>query len=94
MLVMLLLCSTNTQSFVHNKSSSTSQIIKGKSSDLQRLLRYLSGMVISMFKVASGGRAGWWACPSFPDCDGLSGVFPVIFVLYLNHLLFEALSLT
>ena len=31
----------NTQSFIHDKSSSTSQLIKGKSSGLQKLLRYL-----------------------------------------------------
>ena len=45
----------DTQFFVHNKSSSTSQLIKGKSSDLKNLLRYLSGMVVSLFQGCIGG---------------------------------------
>ena len=56
--VMLLLCSTNIQAFVHYKSSSTSQLLKGKSRDLQKLLRYLSGIMTSTFKVGTGGGRG------------------------------------
>ena len=78
----VLLCSHNIQSFAHNKSSSTFQLLKGKSSDFQKLLGYLSGIVTSMFKVGTGGCAGQLASPSFPGCAGLASVFPVIFVLY------------
>ena len=54
--VILLFCSINTQSFVHYKLSSISQFINGKSGDFQKLLRYLSGIVTSAFKVGTGGR--------------------------------------
>ena len=60
---MLLLCSTNTQSFAHDKSSSTSQLIKGKLSDLQKLLRYLNEIVTSMFNVGTCGCAGQLTSP-------------------------------
>ena len=43
--------------------------------DLQKLLKYLSGIVTSAFKVSTGG---WFACPSFP---GPFGLFSTIFVL-------------
>ena len=86
--VMLLFCSINTQSFVHDKPSSFSQFINDKSRDLQKLLRYLSGIVNSMCKVGTGGQ---FASPPF---RGLSGVFPTIFVLYSNDLPSEALSST
>ena len=83
--VMLLLCSSNIQSFVHYKSSSTSQLLKGKSRDLQKLIRYLSGIMASTFKVGTGGgRGGWLASPSLSDYAGLSSVFPVILLLYVN----------
>ena len=62
------------QTFVHDKSSSISQLINGKSRSLQKILRYLSGKVTSTFKVGTGGQ---FASPSFP---GVSGVFPM-FVL-------------
>ena len=42
----------------------------------------------STFKVGTGGR---FASPSFP---GLFGIFPTIFVLYLNGLSSEALPST
>ena len=84
--VMLLFSSINTQSFVRDKSSSISQFINSKSIDLQKLLRYLSGIVTSTFKADTGGR---FVSLSFP---GLSGVVPSIFVLYSNHLASEALS--
>ena len=46
--VMLLLCSINRKSFIHDKSSSTSQLLKDNLNDLQKLLRYLSGIVFDM----------------------------------------------
>ena len=73
--IMLLFCSINTQYFAHDKSSYISQFINSKSRDLQKLLRYLSGIVTSTFKIGTGGR---FASLSIP---GLSGVFPTIFVL-------------
>ena len=91
---MLLLCYTNTQSFVHNKSSSTSQLIKGILSDLRKLPRYLSRIETSTSKVGAGGRAAWLVSPTFPACAGLSFVLTVIFVSHLNDLLSEGLSLT
>ena len=42
----------------------------------------------STFKVGTAGRS---ASPSFPSC---AGVFPTIFVLYLNYLPSEPLSST
>ena len=63
---MLLLCSINTQSFVHDKSSSTSQFIKDKSKDLQKLIRYLSRINNSTFKEDTSGCAGWSVSPGFP----------------------------
>ena len=51
-------------SFFHDKLSSPSQFIKGKSTDLQKLLRYLSGIVISTFKVGTGSSGG---------CEGQGG---------------------
>ena len=65
--VALLRCSINTQSFVQDKSSSTSQFIKVKSRDLKKLLQYLSGIVTSTFKNSTGGCAGQSASPGFPD---------------------------
>ena len=55
---MLSWCSINTQFFVHDKSSSISQFISGKSRNLQRVLRYLSGIVTSAFKAGTGGCGG------------------------------------
>ena len=73
--VMLLFCCVNTQLFFYDKSSSISQFINDKSKNLQKLLRYLNGIVTSTFTVSTGGRC---ASPLFP---GHSGVFPNIFVL-------------
>ena len=78
---MLLGCYINTQSFVHDKSSSISQFIHGKSRDLQKLLQYLSGIVTSTFKAGTGGCGGQFAHPPFPGHAGLCVVFPTIFVL-------------
>ena len=72
---MLLFCSIRTQSFVYDKPSSVSQFIADKSKYFQKLLRYLSEIVNSTFKVGTGGP---FASPSFP---GLSGGFTTIFVL-------------
>ena len=49
-------------------SSLTSQLIKGTSRVLQKLLKYFSGTIISTF----------FSLPA-------AGVFPVIFILDLNH---------
>ena len=70
----------------NNKSSSISQFVNGKSRNLQKLLRCLSGIVTSTFKVGTVGCPGRFTSPGFPGRDGLSGVFPTIFVLYLNDL--------
>ena len=98
--VMLLWCSDNTQSFVHGKSSFISEFISGKSRNPQKLLRYLSGIVTSTFKDGTGDCGGYTAWVSSGFCGGcggrlgIYGVFPTIFVLYLNDLLSEALSST
>ena len=70
-----------------DKSSSISQFINGKSRSIQKLLRYLSGIVTSTFTVGTAGR---FASPSFSGC---ASVFPTVSVLYLNDLSSEALSL-
>ena len=44
-----------TQSFVHDQLSPFLQFINGKSRDLQKLLRCLSGIVTSTFKVGTDG---------------------------------------
>ena len=54
----VLLFSSNTESFVQDKSSSTWQIIKVKSSGLQKLIRFLSGIATSTFNVDTGSCAG------------------------------------
>ena len=94
----MLLYSINTQSFNHDKSSSASQFINVKSTNLQKLLRYLSRILTSTFKVGTAGCGGHcvWVpsgfCGSHGCRSGLFGVFPTIFVLYLNDLPSEALS--
>lgn len=74
--------STNKQAFVHYPSNSTSQLIKGKSSDLQKLIRCSSGKVTSVFKVGYGGRDSWsrssWETGAR---GGITIAFPYIFVL-------------
>ena len=74
--------SANTQIFVHDKSNYTSKLIKGKLSNLQILLKYLTGTVTSVFK----GGAG--ACGSrFPPSGGTgshgchTSAFPVIILI-------------
>ena len=70
------------QSSVHGKSSFTSQFIKAKSRDVQKLLRHLSGTVTFTFKNDADGCAGWSACPEFWSCGNLFGDSPTISVLY------------
>ena len=86
--------SINTKSFVHGKSNSTSQLIKSKSSVLQKLIRYFRGITISTFKVGTRGGGGQSACPGIPGCEAQAGVFSVIPVLYLSDLSFKASSST
>ena len=50
--------SNNTQCSVHDQSSSISLFLSGKSRNLQKLLRYLSGIVTSTFKAGTGGCGG------------------------------------
>ena len=88
---MLLWCSDNTQSFVHDESGSISQFINGKSRDLQKILRYLDGIANSTFKAGTGGcggcgGGGGWdsfrfggGCCGCSGRGGISGVFPTIF---------------
>ena len=90
--LVMLWCCVNTQSFVHNKLSSISQFINGKSRDLEKLLRYFSGIVTSTLKGGTGVSSDRSASPpSFPGRAGRCGVFPTIFVLYSNDLPSEAL---
>ena len=60
----------------------SSQFAKGISKNLQKLLRYLKGIVTSTFKVGTGGRAGWSASPEFSGCGSLSGAF-LLFLFYM-----------
>ena len=53
----------NTQSFFHVKSSSVSYFINGKSRNLEKVLRYLSGIVTSIFKVGTVACNGRSASP-------------------------------
>ena len=80
---MLLFCPINTHFLTHDKSSSISQFINGKSRKRQKLLRYLSGIVTSTFKVDTFGCGGQSASPSFPDCSGLL-VFSYSFLFYIK----------
>ena len=89
----LLLCSVNMQSSAHNKSSTISQFIKGKSRDFQKFLLYFRVIVTSKFKDGTGGCAGKSPSPEFPGCGGISGFSPTIF-FYSNDLPSEVLLLT
>ena len=73
--VMLLFCPIKTQSFVHYKSSSNSQFINIKSRNLQKLLRYLSGIVTSTYNVGTSGRL------AYPLFSGLLLYF-LLFLFY------------
>ena len=74
----MLLCSTNTQSFVHNKKNPIPQILKVESRNLQKVLKYLSGIVTSTFKIGTSGR---FESSSIP---GHAVVFPTTLLLHLN----------
>ena len=76
--VMLLSCTTKLYSFVHDKSSPTSLFIKGKSRDLLKMLRYLSGIVTCTFKNDTDGCPGWSVCPEFWSCGNLSHLSAVL----------------
>ena len=65
-----------TQYLDHDKSSSISQLINGKSRDLQKSLKYFNGATTSASNLFS-----------------LSGVLPIIFVLYSKDLLVVVLLL-
>ena len=83
MLVMLLWYSINAQSFLLDKSSSTSQVIKVKSRNLKKLLRYLKGKVTSTLNDVTHGCVCPCASPGLVGCDGLSDIFHQ-FHLYNN----------
>ena len=83
--VMLSISSINTQIFDDFKSSTTSHFIKGKSKNLKKLLRYLSGIVTSVFKGGVGGYAGcggWFPSWSRSGCAGRAGVASVIPIIF------------
>ena len=88
--VSLLSSPTNTKSLVHNKSSSSLLLIKGKSRDLKKLLRYLSGLENSTFPDGTVGCVGQSASSEFPGHGCCASVFPTTFVSYLNDLPSEA----
>ena len=53
---MVLSFSSNTHSFIHDKSKSISQFISGRSRYLKKkILKYLSRLVTSTFKPGTGG---------------------------------------
>ena len=61
----------------------------------QKLLRYLNGIVKGMFKGGAGGRGGQFIpFGGTYGCRGCISLFPIYFVLYLNDLPSETLSLT
>ena len=55
-----------------------SNLIKEKSSDIQKLPRYISEIVTSTFKAGTGGCAHWSGPPGFLGCDVCVVVFPTI----------------
>ena len=57
-LVMLSSSYNNTQNLDHCKSTSISQLTNEKTRDLSKLLRYLSGIVTSVFNSGIGGCSG------------------------------------
>ena len=83
--------SINTQFFKNFKSCSVSQFIKGKSRNLQKLLRYLSGIVTSVFKGSIGSCTGCGGWDPFGFSGGCAGRASLAFVLslllYLSYIL-------
>ena len=98
---MHLLCYYEVQS-IHNLLLFLSQTLiyslsgdpKGKSRDLQKLLRCLNSIITLMFKHGTVDCGGWYASSSFPDLGDLSGLSPTIFGLYLNEYSSETLPST
>ena len=73
-------CCINTQFFVYDKSGSISRFINGKSRNLQKLPRHLSGIVTSTFKAGTavwGGRS---------VSSQVFLVFLAVFVLFLFYI--------
>ena len=80
------------QYIVHDKSSPIHTLSVVNKEISKKLLRYLSEIVTSNFKAGTagrGGRGGWFPSGPGGGCDGragVHGVFPTIFILYLNDL--------
>ena len=83
--VMLLRCFINTKSIVHDKSSFISHFINGKLRNLQKLLRYLSGIETAAIKVGTASCASRFAPRRCPGCGGISDVFPTILICRLTY---------
>ena len=81
------------QALLHSLSKTNQETSKN-------LLKYLSRILTSVFKGSIGGWSGcccWFRSVSDGGWSGhadLASVFPIIFVLYLNHLSSEALLLS
>ena len=60
----------------------------------KKVLRYFSWIIRFIFNIGAGGYSGHSASAGFPGCGNHVGVFPIIFVLNLNRLPFEALLST
>ena len=93
-ITVMLSSSINAQFLDHFKSSLISQLIKSKSTYIQRLQRYLSWIVTSVFKAGSGSSCGhgvWFPSRFGGGCAGHAVVFPFIFVI-LNDLPSEILT--
>ena len=56
--VMLLSCSINTQPYIYDRSSSSSQFLVGSSRNLQKLLIYLIRRNTLAFKTGTAGCRG------------------------------------
>ena len=76
------------------KNQALLMLIKGKSSDLQKLIIDFCGITILTLKVGTSGGGGQSACPGIPDCEAYAGVLSIIFVLYVNDLSSKASSST
>ena len=62
------------------------QLFKGKWNDLQKVLRYLSGIVTVVFEGGTGGHGGQSPSGETGCFGGSASVFLFIFILYLNDL--------
>ena len=68
------------------KNQALLMLIKGKLSDLQKLIIDFCGTTILTLKVGTSGCGGQSACPGIPGCKAYAGVLSIIFVLYVNDL--------